>query len=114
MPMGLPLKVPRVDHRWVYSADARTAIWAFRLFHPPASIKPITGMTRAPAQIKMNCNTSLKIADRRPPNATYMATVMEETQMLKLMSQPRTTFSTIAMEYMLMPLISTVMKANET
>src|SRR5574341_1472392 len=34
--------------------------------------------------------------------------------MLKLMSQPSTTFITSAIEYMLMPLISTVMKANET
>ena len=33
--------------------------------------------------------------------------------MLKLMSQPSTTFITSAMEYMLMPLMSTVMKANE-
>ena len=33
--------------------------------------------------------------------------------MLKLMSQPSTTFMTSAMEYMLMPLISTVMKAKE-
>ena len=30
--------------------------------------------------------------------------------MLKLMSQPSTTFITSAIEYMLMPLISTVMK----
>ena len=43
-----------------------------------------------------------------------MATVMEETQMLKLMSQPSTTFITSAMEYMLMPLMRTVMKAKET
>jgi len=43
-----------------------------------------------------------------------MATVREETQMLKLMSQPSTTFMTSAMEYMLMPLINTVMKANDT
>ena len=34
--------------------------------------------------------------------------------MLKLMSQPRTTFMTSAMEYILMPLISTVMKPKET
>ena len=34
--------------------------------------------------------------------------------MLKLMSHPSTTFMTSAMEYMLMPLISTVMKANDT
>ena len=33
--------------------------------------------------------------------------------MLKWMSQPSTTFSTSAMEYILMPLISTVMKPNE-
>ena len=52
------------------------------------------------------------MAERRPPSATYTATVSEETQMLKLMSQPSTTFITSAMEYMLMPLISTVMNAN--
>ena len=40
--------------------------------------------------------------------------MIDETQMLKLMSQPNTTFMTSAMEYMLMPLISTVMNANET
>ena len=34
--------------------------------------------------------------------------------MLKLMSQPSTTFMTKAMEYMLIPLISTVMKAKQT
>jgi hypothetical protein len=34
--------------------------------------------------------------------------------MLKLMSHPSTTFITSAIEYMLMPLIRTVMKANET
>ncbi len=34
--------------------------------------------------------------------------------MLKLMSQPSTTFITSAIEYILMPLISTVMTANET
>ena len=34
--------------------------------------------------------------------------------MLKLMSQPSTTFITSAIEYILMPLISTVMNANET
>ena len=37
----------------------------------------------------------------------------DETQMLKWMSQPSTTFMTSAIEYMLMPLISTVMKAKE-
>ena len=34
--------------------------------------------------------------------------------MLKLMSQPRTIFSTSAIEYILMPLISTVMNAKLT
>ena len=33
--------------------------------------------------------------------------------MLKWMSQPSTTFITIAMAYMLMPLISTVMKPKQ-
>ena len=39
--------------------------------------------------------------------------MIDETQMLKWMSQPSTTFITSAMEYMLMPLISTVMKPKE-
>ena len=34
--------------------------------------------------------------------------------MLKWMSQPSTTFMTSAIEYMLMPLIRTVMKPKET
>src|ERR1700722_20956971 len=72
------------------------------------------GMSNAPAQMRKNCSTSLKIADRRPPSATYTPTVSEETQMLKLMSQPRTICMTLAMANMLTPLISTVMKANET
>ena len=38
----------------------------------------------------------------------------DETQMLKWMSQPSTTFITSAMAYILMPLISTVMKPKET
>ena len=49
-----------------------------------------------------------------PPRTTYAATVMEETQMLKLMSQPSTTFMTSAMEYILMPLISTVISPKQT
>src|SRR5881409_4382831 len=44
----------------------------------------------------------------------WVSTVMEETQMLKLMSQPSTTFMTSAIEYILMPLISTVMNAKVT
>src|SRR5277367_760357 len=71
------------------------------------------GMSNAPAQIRKNCSTSLKIADLRPPSATYTPTVREETQMLKLMSQPNTICMTLAMANMLTPLISTVMKANE-
>ena len=43
-----------------------------------------------------------------------MATVSDETQMLKLMSQPSTICMTLAMANMLTPLMSTVMKANET
>src|SRR5256885_7590785 len=111
--MGLLLNEPSVDHRCVYSAEALWAICNLRLLHPPASIKPRIGMSSAPAQIRMNCNTSLKMADRRPPSATYTATVSDDTQILKLMSHPSTTFMTNAMEYILMPLISTVMKANE-
>ena len=80
---------------------------------PPASIKPRIGISNAPAQISTNCSTSLKIAERSPPRATYTATVSEDTQMLKLMSQPSTTFITSAIEYMLMPLMNTVISANE-
>src|ERR1700722_7735867 len=113
MPMGLSLNEPSVLHRWVYSLEALTAILAFRLFHPPASTRPRMGIKSDPAQIKMNCSTSLKIAERKPPSVTKIATVMDEIQILKLMSQPSTTFITSAMEYMLMPLINTVMNAKE-
>src|SRR5256885_17199598 len=111
--MGLLLNEPNVDHKWVYSAQALCAIWSLRFPHPPTSINPRMGISNAPAQIRMNCSTSLKMAERRPPSATYTATVSDDTQMLKLMSQPSTTFMTRAMEYILMPLIRTVMKANE-
>ena len=111
--MGLLWNEPNVDHRCVYAGDAFCAICSFRLLHPPASTNPRIGIKSAPAQIKMNCNTSLKIAERNPPSATYTATVSDETHMLKLIFQPSTTFMTSAMEYMLMPLISTVMNANE-
>ncbi len=72
------------------------------------------GISRVPAQISTNWSTSLNIAESRPPSATYTATVRDDIQMLKLMSQPSTTFMTMAIEYMLMPLISTVMNPNET
>src|SRR5215469_18328623 len=85
----------------------------FRFPQPPASYKPRIGISRAPAQIRKNCNTSLKIAERDPPSVTYTATVIEETQMLKLISQPSTICMTFAMANILTPLISTVMKANE-
>jgi hypothetical protein len=62
-------------------------------------------ISSAPSQISTNCSTSLKMAESSPPKPTYTATVMEETQMLKLISQPSTTFMTSAMEYMLMPLM---------
>jgi hypothetical protein len=68
----------------------------------------------APSQIKKNCRTSLKMAESRPPRNTYKATVSEDTQMLKEMSQPRMIFITSAIEYMLMPLISSVMKPKLT
>ena len=48
------------------------------------------------------------MAESNPPATTYAATVSDETQMLKLMSQPSTTFMTSAIEYMLMPLMKTV------
>ena len=31
MPMGLSLNVPKVDHRWVYSDEARTAICGLQI-----------------------------------------------------------------------------------
>ena len=43
-----------------------------------------------------------------------MATVTEETRMLTLMFHPSTIFSTKAMEYILIPLIRTVMNAKLT
>src|SRR5215470_3909594 len=110
--MGFLSKDPNVDQRWEYSADAFCATCNFRLLHPPVSTNPRIGIKSAPAQIKINCNTSLKIAERNPLRATYAATVSDEIHMLKLIFQPSTTFMTSAMEYMLMPLISTVMKAN--
>src|SRR5580692_3813981 len=113
MPMGLSLNDPSVDHKCVYSTEAFCATLSCSAFQPPASISPRIGISSAPAQIRVNCSTSLKIAERSPPSVTYTATVIDETQMLKLMSQPRTTFITSAMAYMLMPLISTVMNANE-
>src|ERR1700690_4438441 len=114
MPMGLVLNDPKPDQRWTYCSDVLCAICNLRLVHPPASSNPRIGISRAPAQMRKNCNTSLKIAERRPPNVTYMATVSDETQMLKLMSQPSTICMTFAMANMLTPLMSTVMKANET
>jgi hypothetical protein len=70
-------------------------------------------INREPSQMRTNCSTSLKIAESRPPRKTYTATVSDETQMLKWMSQPNTTFITSAIEYMLMPLISTVIKPKQ-
>ena len=72
--------------------------------------KPTIGVTIAPSQIRKNCRTSLNMADRKPPSATYIATVRDETQMLKLMSQPRITLITTAIAYILTPLIKIVMK----
>src|SRR5438876_11389387 len=103
MPMGLLWNEPNVDHRCVYAGDAFCAICSFRLLHPPASTNPRIGIKSAPAQIKINCKTTLKIAERNPPSATYDATVSDETQMLKLIFQLSTTFMTSAMDYMLMP-----------
>ncbi len=68
--MGLALKLPVVDHKWVYSAPMRTAICAFRLCQPPASMSPRMGISIAPAQIRTNCSTSLMMADRSPPSIT--------------------------------------------
>src|SRR4029077_17949024 len=90
MPIGLVVKDPRVDQRCTYCSEARWAICNFRLDQPPASYRPRMGISNAPAQIRKNCSTSLKMADRKPPSATYTPTVSDETQMLKLMSQPST------------------------
>src|SRR5579872_7410331 len=81
---------------------------------PPVSIRPRIGISRAPNQIRKNCKTSLKIAENNPPAATYMPTVSDETQILKLMFQPRTTFMTTAMAYMFTPDIMMVITANVT
>src|SRR5271156_2220133 len=113
MPMGLPVNEPMVDHMWTYCSDARCVISTFRLVQPPASYNPRIGISNAPAQIRKNCRTSLKIAERSPPRVTYTATVSDETQMLKLRSQPKTICMTLAMANMLTPLMSTVMNANE-
>src|SRR5882672_2833606 len=96
-----------------YSADVRCAIKILRWLQPPVSYSPRIGISKAPAQIRKNCNTSLKIADRNPPRATYTATVSDEIQMLKLMSHPSTICITFAMANILTPLISTVMNAKE-
>src|SRR5450755_4775706 len=79
---------------------------------PPVSRRPRIGMSKAPNQIRKNCSTSLKMAEYNPPAATYNPTVTEETQMLKWMFQPSTTFMTTAMAYMLTPDISMVITAN--
>src|SRR5438094_8086334 len=102
MPMGLLWNEPNVDHRCVYAGDAVCAICSFRLLHPPASTNQRIGIKSTRPQIKMNCSTSLKIAERNPPNTTYTATVSDETQMLQLIFQPSTTLMTSAMKYMLM------------
>src|SRR5450432_2544102 len=78
-------------------------------FQPPVSISPMMEINIAPSQMRTNCSTSLKMAESRPPSPTYTATVTDDAQMLNRMSQPSTTFMTSAMEYMLMPLMSTVM-----
>ena len=61
----------------------------------------------------MNCTTSLKMAESRPPAITQMPTVRDETQMLKWIFHPRVTFMITAMEYMLMPLMRMVITAND-
>ncbi len=45
-------------------------ICACRLVQPPASIRPRMGISSAPSQMRMNCRTSLKMAERSPPSAT--------------------------------------------
>src|SRR5581483_7490950 len=112
--MGLSVKCPSVLHRCMYCSDAFAVIRALNPVHPPASTSPRIGISSAPAQISTNCSTSLKIADRSPPSATQIATVRDDTQMLRLMFQPSTIFNTSAIAYMLMPLINTVMNAKLT
>src|ERR1700680_4030668 len=112
--MGLVVNEPSPDHRCTYCSDALWAICSFRLLQPPASYRPRIGISSAPAQIRKNCSTSLKMADLNPPSATYTPTVSDETQMLKLMSHPSTICMTFAIANMLTPLMSTVMNAKET
>src|SRR6266566_770417 len=64
MPIGLSSNLPSVLQRCVYSAEAFVAIRAFNAAHPPASASPSMGISSAPAQIRINCKTSLKIAER--------------------------------------------------
>src|SRR5882672_8778063 len=113
IPMGLEVNEPKPAQRWTYCSDALAAICTLRLVHPPASYNPRIGISRAPAQMRKNCSTSLKMAERSPPRVTYIATVIDETKMLKLMSHPSTICMTLAMANMLTPLMSTVMNANE-
>ena len=82
--------------------------------HPPVSTNPRIGISNAPNQIRKNCNTSLKMAEKSPPAATYTPTVREETMMLKCKLHPSTTSMTTAMAYMLTPDIRMVMNANVT
>jgi hypothetical protein len=53
------------------------------------------------------------MAESKPPSTTYAATVSDDTQILRWMSQPSTTFITSAIEYMLMPLIKTVINPKQ-
>ena len=75
---------------------------------------PRIGTSSAPPQISTNCSTSLKMAERKPPKATYSVTAAAETRMLKVISQPSTTFITTAMANMFTPLIRIISMAKET
>src|SRR5258708_20922160 len=90
IPMGLVVNEPNPDQRRTYCSDVLCAICSFKLVHPPASYNPRIGISSAPAQMRKNCSTSLKIAERRPPSVTQIATATDEPQMLKLISHPST------------------------
>ena len=68
--MGLSVNEPRPAHIWTYCSDARCAICSLRLVQPPALYNPRIGISSAPAQMRKNCSTSLKIAERSPPSVT--------------------------------------------
>src|SRR5579863_2627772 len=114
-PIGLSAKWAIGRHMWVKSWLGK--FWWMRATtpdQPPDSVSPRIGMSNAPNQMRKNCTTSLKIAEKSPPSATYTPTVSEETQMLKFRFHPSITFITRAMANMLTPDIRMVITAKDT